>query len=405
MPLVNNFQLGADPEFVVLREGHLLQFQGRVEPYVPWGLDHNNWVIEPHPKPEISVRALVQNLKVSFNDFATVAPEGKWRAGAWIAMPERNVSLGGHVHVDQPHATADQISALDVFTQYLEALDILPREECITRRSGSYGRLGDIRAEHGHFEYRTMPSWLFSQRVTKLCLVGTKLIAVDPTASREALGSVSAASVNRLKSMFERFQNRDDDADWLLGSRTLWKKLSVKPDRDLRDVWKVQPAKETPRWKEEKVKSQNGPSPSTTNNPIIYRAGNYYASFETSGHYPRSLEAVNALENALVSLSTEPIGSCFIGSLSPLNRNIFVWGRVGQPWDERIPYSSLRTMIRGTRYVWKMPRTVTPTVAIRDMLRNYVAEGRGQRPEPLLFRAGFLCQPCGEEGHALLPDE
>lgn len=250
MPFVNDFLVGADPEFVVIEQGHLKNCRDLATRNKPWGLDHDGWVIEPHPKPEFSVRVLVQNLKISMNDYATVSPTGVWKAGAYLAAPERRVTLGGHVHFDRRTYIIEQIVALDLFTKYLEALDILPKDDCVKRRNhGTYGDYSDVRAEHGHFEYRTMPSWLYSQRVTKLCLTGAKLLMVDPGAAQETLGATArAASIEKLKSMFERFRHKDEDADWLL-STTLNRKLNIKPDRDLRDVWKVVPQKEAVSWK------------------------------------------------------------------------------------------------------------------------------------------------------------
>ena len=136
MPLLNDFLLGADPEFIIINNGHMQAYINPVERYAPWGIDHSGWVIEPHPKPELSVRALISNLHVSLNDFATVAPAGKWRAGAYFHCPERNITMGGHVHIDKPAASQDQVLAMDKFTEHMEALDLLPSEECATRRGG-----------------------------------------------------------------------------------------------------------------------------------------------------------------------------------------------------------------------------------------------------------------------------
>lgn len=170
MALLNDFKLGADPEFVIQEGAHIKQYKMTVrDAYVPWGIDHGGWVIEPHPKPEFSVRALTINLKKSFNDFATVAPTGKWKAGAYLQATERVVTLGGHVHIDKPKVTPEQLKGLDLVAKHLEALDILPATECEERRNAGagYGKYGDVRVEHGHFEYRTLPSWLYSQRVTR----------------------------------------------------------------------------------------------------------------------------------------------------------------------------------------------------------------------------------------------
>lgn len=252
MPLLNDFRIGADPEFALVEDGHLREYRGTVDPYSPWGLDHGRYVIEPHPKPALSVKDLINNIRVCLNDFATVAAAAPvWKALPYIAGPERRLTLGGHVHVDRPECTSSQVGALDTFARHLENLDILPKTLGVERRANGYGAYSDIRREHGHFEYRTFPSWLFSQRVAKLCLLGSKLIVVDPESVSETMGTPATASVPKLKSFFERFQNKDSDVDWILGSRMLDKKLVVRPDRDLRDVWRVKPEKETPRWKQE----------------------------------------------------------------------------------------------------------------------------------------------------------
>src|SRR5271154_1623347 len=130
MSLVNDYRIGADPEFVLLKDGHLQRFTTHVPANSPWGLDHGGWVIEPHPKPDLSVRQVVNNLKIAMNDFALVAPDAKWRAGAHLAGPERPVSLGGHVHIDRPGYKPSDITGLDLFGQQLEGLDILPKGEC-----------------------------------------------------------------------------------------------------------------------------------------------------------------------------------------------------------------------------------------------------------------------------------
>lgn len=252
MALLNDFKLGADPEFVLYNNTGNILPSVHPEKYSPWGIDHGGWVVEPHPKPALSVRELVQNLKTAMNDYATVAPQcDKWRAGAYLKPEQRVITLGGHVHIDKPRHTDAQAAALDIFTKHLEALDILPKQECVERRgAGNYGRWSDFRVEHGHFEYRTMPSWLFSQRVTKICLLGTKLTVVDPDAPYEVMGRPTGASLLKLKAFFERFKGKDDDVDWILATGVLNRKLNLKPDRDLRDVWTVKAEKEAPRWKE-----------------------------------------------------------------------------------------------------------------------------------------------------------
>lgn len=261
MALLNDYKIGADPEFSIINNGHLVQH--RVSPGLrPWGIDHGGWVLEPHPKPDRSVRQVIHNLRVALNDLAVNAPLGHWRAGAFYTAPERAVTFGGHIHIDRPEYNAEQVSALDRFTVHLERLDVLPAAECSSRRNepNHYGRPGDLRREHGHFEYRTMCSWLYSQRVAKLCLTGAKLIVADPAAVSETMGEPRTASLPKLRNFFERFRHKDDDVDWILQSGIMGKRLVVRPDRDLREVWRVIPELETPQWKAvEQPPHQNRP--------------------------------------------------------------------------------------------------------------------------------------------------
>ena len=249
MPLLNNFKLGADPEFAVMNGAHVTLVNAPLDPFVPWGIDHGGYVVEPHPKPDVSVRNLVANMRVAMNDFATVAPTGRWRAGAYLQSDLRPLTFGGHVHIDKP-TPGDEIKALDLFTQHLEKLDILPAAECVKRRGGGhYGKWSDVRVEHGHFEYRTFPSTLFSQRVTKLCYLAAKLATVDPASVKEELGRVETTSLPKLKAFYERFKGKDDDVDWLLDGGVFTRKLNIDPDKDIKEVWKITPEKENPHWK------------------------------------------------------------------------------------------------------------------------------------------------------------
>jgi len=404
MPLLNDFLVGADPEFIILENGHMKQFTGRGDVYAPWGLDHGRWVIEPHPKPDMSVRQLIQHLKSSFNDFATVAPSGKWRAGAHFSSPERSITLGGHVHIDRPTCTPAQRDGLDLFTRHLEALDILPQTECVERRKSSYGQYGDVRCEHGHFEYRTLASWLFSQRVTKLCLIGAKLIMVDPEAPRAALGAPAQAAVPKLKAFFERFQNRDEDVDWILGAGVLGRKLNVKPDRDLRDVWKVEPVKENPRWKEEKARLAPPPQPQVRRNivynvperrPYIFEVEGYYVSFRVGVDRIPTQDQLEAIrENC-----RRRTAALVVGDWQPGRDSLFVWGILGQSWGSiSIPNKIIRTTVDGTRYKWMVIENWEIDDRVREILRNYVHEGNTTATNQVVLREGLLFQPLGPQG-------
>src|SRR6266478_2561142 len=106
------------------------------------------------------------------NEALALLSKYKWRAGALIkarmaradtltnARGERVLTLGGHVHIDQPPDTESEehtlrLSSLDRVTQWLEELDILPQKESIARREDptarrhGYGKFGDWRPAGG----------------------------------------------------------------------------------------------------------------------------------------------------------------------------------------------------------------------------------------------------------------
>ena len=392
MPLLNNFLLGADPEFVVIEEGYPKQFIEPQERDVPWGLDHSNWVIEPHPKPEYSVRKLIKNLKTSLNDFATVTPSGKWVAGAWLEFPERNISLGGHVHVDQPFCPDVRREAFDLFTQHLEKLDILPSAACNERRRrGPYGRYGDIRTERGHFEYRTMPSWLFSQRVTKLCLLGIKLISVDPEAPKATLGSTAESSIQKLQAFFERFRHKDDDVDWLLQSGIFRKKLNVKPDRDLRHVWKVEPVKEIPHWKSGVSRTE----------PAIVT--NYSAflpcCFEIRGHAMRFLGPLGGTptdrDRYILESAFDMRNPAVPLRVGDQGVNIESVGRIGSFWDPAVPSKQVSIPVNGVSYNFRVLQNQIINGTVRHLLRTFILAGSGRVFGAIVLQDGLMFQPLG----------
>jgi hypothetical protein len=407
MSLLNKFLLGADPEFVMVdTNGHMLHFGARPGPYVPWGLDHSGWVIEPHPKPELSVRALITNIKTALNDFATVNTTAKWRAGAYFHAPERTITLGGHVHIDQPQLSVGQRNGLDLFVQHLEALDILPKTECEQRRAeGAYGRMGDTRTEHGHVEYRTLPSWLFSQRVTKLCLIGTKLTTIDPGAPSETLGSVATASVKKLKALFERFSGKDDDVDWILTGGLFARLKGINVDRDLRDVWKVTPAKETPHWKEEEAKKKATLAPPARPPfggvheqdiyPWVVRVNDrfwYMPGMRQEQWRPDELPALIAAPTADIAAMTN--GAHYTLHTTGRRNWVHYLFRVDQPWPVAIPARTHRISVDGIRVRFKLLAGQTQNDATNAIIREY-CDLNGTGPGEVCLVDGLLFQSLG----------
>jgi hypothetical protein len=239
--LLNTFLLGADPEVVVLDPPTLVNGQKSIKNALSdahfFGWDHNGFVLEPHPAPCFSARGLMANMKKSLDVISHRLPSYRLRAGAHYSDPDtRSVTLGGHVHLDIPILTRNQIDAMDVLTESLEHLDILPKNECLTRfRAGTYGRKSDIRAERGRVEYRSMCSWLFSRKTSMLCVTGIKLAAVAPQTLKKM------TSISELKGWIEGFKGTDDDADWILDRGYFDSSMEARPDANVKSVWKVDP--------------------------------------------------------------------------------------------------------------------------------------------------------------------
>lgn len=251
MAFVNNFLVGADPEFVVMEPPAVVNAQKLYptnlrpkEAFFGW--DHAGYVVEPHPTPDISVRKVVQNIKRCLDGLSVPFGNKKWRAGAYIAgvntglvTVRRNIGLGGHVHLDFPEPTAIQIRAFDSIYATLLNLEILPPAESHSRTNiTGYGRTGDIRFEHGHMEYRSLCSWLFSRKAAMLSMTAIKLAAVDPKSCAKAF-----TSKGDFKNWFETFAGKDDDAKWIIEKPYFEGDLTARPDRDMKSIWAVDPDK------------------------------------------------------------------------------------------------------------------------------------------------------------------
>src|SRR5882757_799707 len=244
MAFVNNFLVGADPEFVVMEPPAVINAQ-RLHPVTIrpkesfFGWDHNGFVVEPHPTPDISVRKVVQNIKRCLDGLSVPFGNQKWRAGAYIAgnginsgNNRRSIGLGGHVHLDFAEPSAAQIRAFDSIYATLINLEILPSEESNSRLDVTgYGRTGDVRFEHGHMEYRSLCSWLFSKKASMLSMTAIKLAAVDPKSCAKAF-----TSKTDFKNWFETFAAKDDDAKWIIEKPYFEGDLVARPDRDMKSI-------------------------------------------------------------------------------------------------------------------------------------------------------------------------
>jgi hypothetical protein len=243
---VNSFLVGCDPEVAVLgqnglpiRVDTLIRKDGEV------GYDHGGRVLEFRPKPFKGTYTLVKELKKLVEEARVTKLGGyKWKAGAVVKGSDQQDTLGGHVWIDlNPHVAmhVKRVQAMDKVTELLERLEILPRQDCITRRRGAYGKFGDVRILNGNrprFEYRTMPSWMFNPKVAFACLTLAKLAAASPEAAMELLKPANA-SANQLHEFLATFKSKDRNAARLL-EKVLSKdirNLQADPDGDVREAW------------------------------------------------------------------------------------------------------------------------------------------------------------------------
>jgi hypothetical protein len=242
--LVNDFLIGADPELVLLDPPRLvnaMQYGNKAENFGFYGFDHGGYILEPHPTPAFSARDVCHNIRACL-DFTASTRLGKLKARAGAVYEDaevRTVTLGGHVHIDKRELTVNQVKAMDVFTASLVHLDILPKNECQIRSAcaAGYGKLGDVRNEHGHCEYRSMCSWLFSRKTAMLCLTGIKLCTVDPDIGKRF------DSIKALTNWLEKFRAQDDDARWILEHDYFGKSMEADPSASVFGAWKSDPTR------------------------------------------------------------------------------------------------------------------------------------------------------------------
>lgn len=244
---VNNFEVGADPEFVVLwsSNGALRNVadlgQGEV------GFDHSGKCAELRPEKTKGTYTLVKRIRELINAAPPLAKYRasafKWRGGAYFNGTGGPVALGGHIHFNIPanKFPKDGLNALDRVTQFFEATDILPTVECTARRSLSqYGKLGEIRTDtpDQHIEYRTMPSWLYDPWIAMLVLTSAKLAVASPETALDNLPEPKSASRRNIEAFLGRFRSKDVNADRVLDKLERSAKwLDIKPDTDLKETW------------------------------------------------------------------------------------------------------------------------------------------------------------------------
>ncbi|AYK08769.1 putative amidoligase domain-containing protein [Brevibacillus laterosporus] len=177
--------LGADPEFALRDQSGNMAIASE---YLPKNgvigydgvrlktelLSHQHPLVEVRPEPSTEPETVFKNIYRALHLAQRRISDDSiiWLAGG---MPFDGYPIGGHVHVSGTTLHFDLMRKLDTYLAL--PLCLLEDQGCMKRRP-RYGFLGDVRAQaHGGFEYRTLPSWLVSPRITKGVLALTKVIA------------------------------------------------------------------------------------------------------------------------------------------------------------------------------------------------------------------------------------
>jgi hypothetical protein len=224
---VNQFKIGADPEFVFATGGvddfgHPLP-GARADAAVlglqqgpAYGADNNGRLAEIRPHPSRSAVNVLASVLCTFRWMVLQIPgllKYQWLSGAYLW----DDGLGGHVHFGRKRPTRkEEIVALDSIEEGLLHLGAFPVEQVIRRRQGDarrqvYGALGDYRLQQHGYEYRTFPSWLDSPELAFITLVAAKLSVQMPALYRFR-GASAEIERARLRNFFAYFKGVDDDA-------------------------------------------------------------------------------------------------------------------------------------------------------------------------------------------------
>jgi hypothetical protein len=224
---VNQFKIGADPEFVFANtvKNDLGEVVGStrcdaqtlgMSQGPAFGVDNNGRLAEIRPHPSRSAVEVVASILTTFRWMVLCMPKTlqlEWRAEPYLW----DDGLGGHVHFGRKRPTRkEEVAALDMIEEGLVHLGVYPKDQVIRRRQGDarrqiYGALGDFRLQQHGYEYRTFPSWLDSPELAFFTLVVAKLAVQMPGLYRFT-GGDAAVEQARLRNFLAYFKGVDDDA-------------------------------------------------------------------------------------------------------------------------------------------------------------------------------------------------
>jgi len=161
--------LGGDPEFELLKDGRLIE--ARETEYSSLGeaigRDGAGYQIELRPEPSTNPQELVRNIRSLLREL--------YSNGYDVSATGDIHPLGGHIHFGlsiRPEDVEVYVEALDDFigrpTQILSGK---------ARQNSEYGRLGDYRLQPHGFEYRTVPTAVWSHpRMAQITLTMAKAL-------------------------------------------------------------------------------------------------------------------------------------------------------------------------------------------------------------------------------------
>ena len=211
--LINHFKVGADPEFAFLAadNSYLHASSIRLGIDTAFGSDMSGRQVELRVWPDRSTLRVTASILDTLRWLAhtTPAAQYKWWGGAVMA----NDGIGGHIHYGLKKKI--DLKCLDHAGKRLLEQRHLDWEGHNQRLAiTKYGRPGDIRRTSYGFEYRTLPTWLYSPWATYLTLTIMKLAIY---------AKVDLKTANSL-SLLRRFRALDDDADLCLAA---WERLGT----------------------------------------------------------------------------------------------------------------------------------------------------------------------------------
>lgn len=188
--------IGADPEFTLVGENGSAVYAGEVSGFGFDGpLGNDGPLAEVRPNPEISIEALIDNIKDILNNYPGrkhIDPYD-WIGGCFFKgqSGDRQFPVGGHAHIGTPTQMFNKMGndnriKVSFFSCLQKTLDeyisipmlkIEGKHDGVSRRT-RYGYYGDHRTDHGRLEFRSLSGfWLVHPELAKAVLGSVKAIS------------------------------------------------------------------------------------------------------------------------------------------------------------------------------------------------------------------------------------